>query len=90
MELKNYTSTDYSFEIREKAFLYVEQLQLWDNETLINLVEASVHPTWRFAKASKELLNAVVQEPENYEKMKVIGKQLSPKAAAYLNSIIKE
>ncbi|HLW33037.1 MAG TPA: M1 family metallopeptidase [Aequorivita sp.] len=90
MELKHYTSTDYSFEIRDKAFLYVEQLQLWDNETLTNLVEAGVHPTWRFAKASKELLNAVVQEPENYEKMKVIGKQLSPKAAAYLNSIIKE
>lgn len=90
MELKNYTSMDYSFEIRDKAFEFVEQLQLWDNESLANLVEACVHPTWRFAKASKELLNTVVQERKYYEKLKIISKQLSPKAADYLNSITKE
>lgn len=89
-ELKNYTSAKYSFEIREKAFLYVEQLQLWDYATLTSLVEACVHPTWRFAKASKDLLNVVVQQRENYEMIKTLRKQLSPPAANYLNSIIKE
>lgn len=90
MELKNYTSPDYSFEIRDKAFMYINQLQLWDNETLVNLVEACVHPTWRFAKSSKELLNTVIQERKNYELLKIVVKQLSPKASDYLNSIVKE
>lgn len=89
-ELKNYTSTDYSFEIREKAFEYVNELQLWDLETLKNLAEACVHPTWRFAKPSKEMLNNLLQDKKYHEQIKVLGRQVSEKAANYLNSIIKE
>lgn len=90
IELKNYTSTDYSFEIREKAFEYVSELQLWDLETLKNLVEACVHPTWRFSKPSKEMLNKLLQEKKYNEQIKVLGRQVSEEAANYLNSIIKE
>ena len=90
IELKNYTSPEYSFEIREKALMYVNQLQLWDSETFSNLVEACVHPTWRFSKSSKELLNSVIQESKNYEQLKMVRKQLSQKASDYLNSITKE
>lgn len=89
-ELKNYTSTDYSFEIREKSFEYLNELQLWDLETLKNLAEACVHPTWRFAKSSKEMLNKLLQDKKYYEQIKVLGRQVSEKAADYLNSITKE
>ena len=89
-ELKNYTSTDYSFEIREKAFEYVNELQLWDMETLKYLVEACVHPTWRFSKPSKEMLNKLLQEKKYYEQIKILGRQVSEKAANYLNSITKQ
>jgi len=89
-ELKNYTSTDYSFEIREKAFEYVNELQLWDLETLKNLVEATVHPTWRFAKSSKALMNSLLQNEKYHEQLRVLGRQVSEKAANYLNSTIKE
>lgn len=89
-ELKNYTSTAYSFEIREKAFEYVNELQLWDLETLKNLAEACVHPTWRFSKPSREMLNELLQNEKYHEQIKVLGRQISEKAANYLNSIIKE
>ncbi len=89
-ELKNYTSPDYSFEIREKAFEFVNELLLWDLETLKNLAEATVHPTWRFAKSSKTLLNNLLQEKKYHEQIKILGRQVSEKAANYLNSIIKE
>ncbi len=89
-ELKNYTATDYSFEIREKAFEYVNELQLWDLETLRNLVEACAHPTWRFSKFSKEMLHELLQNEKYYEQIKVLGRQVSQKAAIYLNSIVKE
>ncbi len=89
-ELKNYTSTNYSFEIREVSFEFVNELQLWDTETLKNIVEATVHPTWRFSKSSKELLNELLQNENYHEQIKVLGRQVSEKAADYLNSIIKE
>ncbi len=89
-ELKNYTSQNYSFEIREKAFEYINELQLWDNETLRNLVEATVHPTWRFAKSSKTILNNLLQEEQYHNQLKTVGRQVSKEAANYLNSIIKE
>ncbi len=88
-ELKNYTSTAYSFEIREKAFEYVNELQLWDLETLKNLAEACVHPTWRFSKPSKEMLNNLIQDKKYCEQIQVLGRQVSDKAANYINSIIK-
>ncbi len=90
VELKNYTSPDYSFEIREKAFEFVSELKLWDAETLKNLVEACVHPTWRFSKPSKEMLSEVLKEKKYSEIMKMLARQLSPKATNYLNSITKE
>ncbi|MDN3725039.1 M1 family metallopeptidase [Aequorivita sp. SDUM287046] len=89
-ELKNYTSTDFSFEIREKAFEFVNELQIWDTQTLKNLVEACVHPTWRFAKISKALLNNLLQSKKYYEQVKILGRQVSEIGASYLNSILKE
>jgi len=89
-ELKNYTSTNYSFEIREKAFEFVGELLLWDFQTLKNLVEATAHPTWRFSKPSKEMLNKLLKNKKYHEQIKVLGRQVSEKAANYLNSIIKE
>ncbi len=89
-ELKHYTAIEYSFEIRDKAFEYVNELQLWDVETLANLAEACVHPTWRFSKPSKELLNGLLQQKEYHQQLSVLGRQLSEKASNYLNSILKE
>ncbi|HPE83440.1 MAG TPA: M1 family aminopeptidase, partial [Aequorivita sp.] len=89
-ELRNYTSAEYSFEIRGKAFEYVNELQLWDLETLKNLLEACIHPTWRFSKPSKDMLHDLLQNEQYYEQIKVLGRQVSEKAANYLNSIIKE
>lgn len=89
-ELRHYSSPDYSFEIREKAFEFMNQLKLWNTETIKNLIEACVHPTWRFAKASKQLLNEVLKDPTYYEQTKTLSAQLSEKASNYLKSITKE
>lgn len=89
-ELKHYTSQEYSFEIRENAFRYVNDLQLWDSETLKNLLEACVHPTWRFAKSSKEILKEVIQNNKLLAQLKTLNNQVSEKARNYLISIIKQ
>ena len=88
-ELRHYSSPDYSFEIREQAFGYINELKLWDANTLKNLIEACVHPTWRFAKSSKEILSGVMQDEELQIMFKEIENNLSEKAQKYLKSIIK-
>ncbi len=88
-ELKQYSSGAYSFEIREKSFGYINELQLWDRETLGNLLEACVHPTWRFAKFSRELLKRLLPEKKYYQQLMALKAQSSEKAELYLNSIVE-
>ncbi len=89
-ELRAYTSRNYSFEIREKAFNYLSELQLWNAETLQNLAEATTHPAWRFSKYSKTLLKNLVQEKKYRSALEQITAQLSSKALKNLNSLLKQ
>lgn len=63
-ELVGYTSPDFSFEIRQKAFEYSNQLGLNNDAVVTNLVNASVHHNWRFRSASRALLEEVLKQPE--------------------------
>lgn len=89
LELRNYSSDFYSFEIRQKAFEYINELQIWNQETLKNLVEASVHHNWRFTKASRSLLLQVIDQPKYLSIIESIKPSLSLKAKEYLNTIVK-
>lgn len=89
-ELKHYTSSEYSFEIRETAFGYIRELQLWDSETLENLIEACVHPTWRFSKSSKEMLADILKNEDFKKMLGGVNSKLSKKAQKYLTSITKQ
>ena len=89
-ELKSYTSEDYSFEIREKAFEYIHELRLWDMTTLTNLVEAAVHPNWRFSKSAKTLISLISEDPDKFRAIMSLKNKVSSKAASYLNTISKE
>lgn len=88
-ELKNYTSEAYSFEVREVAFGYIQELQLWDDLTLNNLINASIHHSWRFRNYARGLLDSVLKE-EGYKTL--ILKQrdsFSEKEKSYLETKLK-
>ncbi|MBT0608517.1 M1 family metallopeptidase [Aequorivita echinoideorum] len=89
-ELQNYASTKWSFEIREKAFEFVNELQLWNEESLKNLAEAAVHPTWRFSKSSKEMLKQLLQNENYWRQFQNLKTEISPEASRYLNKILQE
>ncbi|MCG2431283.1 M1 family metallopeptidase [Aequorivita xiaoshiensis] len=86
-ELKSYSASVYSFEIRQKAFEYINELQLWDIATLENLVEACVHPAWRFSKASKMLMKTIVESKSFNNELKSIEANISKEAAEYLKTL---
>ena len=85
-ELKSYTSPAYSFEIRETAFGYIHELQLWDTQTIGHLVNASVHPSWRFKKNARKLVDSVLKK-ETYKNQMVLRMQTySEEERAYLKT----
>ncbi|MDZ4147190.1 MAG: M1 family metallopeptidase [Flavobacteriaceae bacterium] len=61
-ELVNYTNENQPYQIREKAFQYLNDLQLVNRQMLDNLVHASVHPVWQFSKSSKAVLKELLKE----------------------------
>lgn len=60
--LVNYTDPKFSFQIRENAFRYLYQLQLYENESLSNLVLGCVHFNWRFAQSCRSILDMLMKD----------------------------
>jgi aminopeptidase N len=57
-ELTDYTSPKYGFEVRQNAFLYLQQIQACNEVCKENLKQATTHHNWRFKKFAKEMLKA--------------------------------
>lgn len=89
-ELQAYTSAAFSFEVRQKAFEYVNELQLFNDEVLKNLVNAAVHHNWRFRSASRELLNLVLQNTQHKNAVLKHMNQFSAAEKTYLAQLNRE
>lgn len=88
-ELTSYSSPEFSFEIREKAFQYIFDLDVWNSTSLINLIQASTHPAWRFAKSSKEILKLLFLNGNYKTELKNMEKNLDEKERKILYSIMQ-
>ncbi|GAA4270155.1 M1 family metallopeptidase [Hyunsoonleella aestuarii] len=58
-ELTDFTSSKYSFEVRQNAFRYLAWVSSCGIECQENLKEATKHHNWRFSKFAKELLKKI-------------------------------
>lgn len=56
-ELTSYTSSAYSFEVRQNAFKYLKWIRSCNEDCQKNLKDASTHHNWRFRQMAKQLLN---------------------------------
>jgi len=57
-ELNSYTSPNYHFEVRQKAFKYLRWIRSCKEECMENLKDASNHHNWRFKQYAKRLLES--------------------------------
>ncbi|WP_417200351.1 M1 family metallopeptidase [Bizionia sp.] len=64
-ELVSYTSADYSFEVRQGAFSYLNALRVFPEPAILNLMDASHHYNWRFKSFAKNLIE-VLSNTEKY------------------------
>ena len=86
-ELRSYSSSAYSFEIRQKAFGYINEIQLYDQQVIKNLINASVHHNWRFRQYSRKLLIEALKNPANVAIISAVSPSLSEKEQRYLKTL---
>ncbi len=55
-ELTNYTSPDYSFEVRQNAFRYLRWIRSCEETCQENIKDASTHHNWRFQQFAKNFI----------------------------------
>lgn len=60
--LIDYTNPEYAFSIRENAFRYLYQLQLYEPQSLTNLVAGCLHANWRFTQSCRSILDALLAD----------------------------
>jgi len=89
-ELRSYTSPAYSFEIRQKAFEYINMLGLYDEQVLKDLVDACEHHNWRFRNYTRNLLDEVLEIGTYKDQLLIIAKEWDEKASDYLQKILEE
>lgn len=58
-ELRGYTNSKYSFEIRQNAFQYLNLMQACDTVCQDNLKQATTSPIWQFSKFAKGMLTDI-------------------------------
>ena len=89
-ELKQYTSSVYGNKVREKALEYVNYMELWDQESLLNLIDASQHYYWRFKKSSRTILRSLLEKQEYREQINNLRNELDEKSSKFLDRMLNE
>ncbi len=84
-ELRRYTSSIHSFEIREKAFQLLMGIQELTDINLKDLIDACFHPNWRFTKSSRDLLDQLLKDPIMKTRLNALKSQLSEEKALWLD-----
>lgn len=89
-ELKKYSSSNYGYTVREKAFEYLGYLSLWDSGTLNNLIDACQHHYWRFRNFSRKLLMELWKNDIYKKQLILLTDTLDSQSQFFLNKILKE
>ena len=89
-ELKQYSSSNYGYAVREKAFEFIDYLSLWDHETIYNLINASQHHYWRFRTSSREMLNKLLIIDTYKKQIILLSNTLDHKSQNFLSKVMEE
>lgn len=88
LELMDYGTATYSFEVRELALTYLFDLGIVNEQTITALVDACMHPNWRFKSSSRKILERIGKEPINKGLITQMLDGFDPAEQAYLRSSV--
>ncbi len=88
IELMDYASDIYSFEVRELALNYLFDLNVVNAVSLAHLVNACVHPNWRFRSQARNILERVAGNPISKDILEELAPNLPQAQQDYLNKTV--
>ncbi|EDP95796.1 M1 family metallopeptidase [Kordia algicida OT-1] len=88
-ELSNYTRSYNHFEVRQNAFVYINELRAFTDQNLADLVNGAMHHNWRFAKFCRDLLDSIIKNPNYKENIQRTKKLLTAKELSFLEKRMK-
>ena len=88
-ELKDYSSSIFSFEVRQIAIGYLIQLEWIDQDVLVNMLNATTHPTWRFRQYVRNELKKLLLDTTYRQMALEVKESLTSEEMRYLSSLLE-
>ncbi|MBT8235843.1 MAG: M1 family metallopeptidase [Bacteroidia bacterium] len=83
-ELASYTSPEYSFEVRQRAFILLAEIQGMNDQNFKDLINATVHPQYAFRSFARELLDSYLKDPDKKRRLRRLADGLKPSELRYI------
>jgi len=78
-ELRGYTSNNYSYEVRQRAFEYLNEIGALSTTNLKDLLIASDHHSWQFKKYVRNLITVLLEKNVYKKRLIKIAKEFKEK-----------
>lgn len=88
-ELSSYTNTEYSYEIRQNAFFYLNEAFGLNEKSLTSLVKATNHHAWQFKKFTRNLIDELLKDVDYKARLEKLATELNAEESRYLTSKLK-
>ena len=87
-ELRSYTANHNNFEVRQNAFVILNDVLGLNDANLKDLSQACVHHVWQFRNFARNLMEELLENQEYRIRIRALLNQLGPKEQAYLKTIL--
>lgn len=84
-KLSDYTAPRHPFQVRQRAFILLNEIQRMDAINLKDLIRATVHPQYAFRNFARELLDSYLNQPEGLEQIRALKEELKPAERRYID-----
>lgn len=90
-ELIGYTSPRYTYEVRQGAFQYLQELIGFSDMNLLDLINGTQHHSWQFRKYTRSLLDQLLEQKEYRDRIAGLKVKLNAGELRYIsNKLISE
>lgn len=89
-ELNSYTATQYNPEIRQMAFIYLNEIDAIKAPALKHLIVATSHHAWQFRNFSRNLIDTLLTKPNAKEMILQILPTLNKSETLYIQRKLAE
>jgi aminopeptidase N len=88
-ELFAYTAPEYSMETRQTAFWLIGEVFEFQDQNLLDLINASVHHSWQFRTYARDLLDTLLKDDEQRNRIIGLSKELNEEELRYIRTKLK-